>query len=314
MATFPDIDDLAHSHIYLGSAHDERGRRTQWVVGLAAGMMIVEIVAGYATGSMALLAEGFHMATHAGALGVAAAAYAFARRHAANPTFCFGTGKVGELTGFASALILGLIAFGIGVESVMRLFKPESVAFGDAAIVAALGLAVNVASAMLLSDNHAHDGHGHDEHGHGGHDHAPHGHAHVHDNNFRSAYVHVVADALTSALAILALLAGRFLGWIWVDPLVGIVGGIIIARWSWFLLRDTAFVLLDVTNQHVASEVRALVEGPGDVLIADLHVWRIGPDGHAGILSVVSPKLDAGAIRARLAPVHELRHLTIELR
>jgi len=308
LATFPDIDDLTHNHIYLGSAHDERGRRTQWVVALAAGMMIVEIVAGYATGSMALLAEGFHMATHAGALGVAAAAYAFARRHAANPAFCFGTGKVGELTGFASALILGLIALGIGVESVMRLFEPTTVAFGDAAVVATLGLAVNVASAMLLSDNHAHHPHGHD---HAAHEHA---HVHVHDNNFRSAYVHVVADALTSALAIIALLAGRFLGWAWMDPLVGIVGGVIIARWSWFLLRDTAFVLLDVTNQHVASEVRALVEGPGDARIADLHVWRVGPEGHAGILSVVCPKLDAAAIRARLTPVHELRHLTIELR
>jgi cation diffusion facilitator family transporter len=307
LATLPEIEDFTHSHVYLGAAHDANARRTLWVVALTAGMMMVEIVAGYATGSMALLADGFHMATHAGALGVAAAAYAYARRHAADPAFSFGTGKVGDLAGFASALVLGLIALGIGAESILRLFQPVGVAFAEASVIAVVGLAVNIASACLLSGGH-HHGHGH---GHE-HDH-PHG-AHDHDNNLRSAYVHVLADALTSVLAIAALLAGRFLGWTWMDPIMGIVGAVVIARWSWVLMRDTASVLLDATDGHVAEEVRDLVESPGDARITDLHIWRVGPQGHAGIISVVSPALTAETIRARLAPVHELQHLTIELR
>jgi cation diffusion facilitator family transporter len=307
LATLPEIEDFTHSHVYLGAAHDANARRTLWVVALTAGMMMVEIVAGYATGSMALLADGFHMATHAGALGVAAAAYAYARRHAADPAFSFGTGKVGDLAGFASARVLGLIALGIGAESILRLFQPVGVAFAEASVIAVVGLAVNIASACLLSGGH-HHGHGH---GHE-HDH-PHG-AHDHDNNLRSAYVHVLADALTSVLAIAALLAGRFLGWTWMDPIMGIVGAVVIARWSWVLMRDTASVLLDATDGHVAEEVRDLVESPGDARITDLHIWRVGPQGHAGIISVVSPALTAETIRARLAPVHELQHLTIELR
>lgn len=315
MATLPEIENFTHSHVYLGAAHDANARRTLWVVALTAGMMGVEIVAGYATGSMALLADGFHMATHAGALGVAAAAYAYARRHAADPAFSFGTGKVGDLAGFASALVLGLIALGIGAESILRLFQPVSVAFGEASIIAVVGLGVNIASAFLLSGGgHQHPGHEHGhEHKHNhDHDH-PHG-AHDHDNNMRSAYVHVLADALTSVLAIAALLAGRFLGWTWMDPIMGIVGAVVIARWSWVLMRDTASVLLDATDGHVAEEVRDLVEGPGDARITDLHIWRVGPQGHAGIISVVGPALTADAIRARLTPVRELQHLTIELR
>lgn len=295
-----------HDHVYLGTAHDENARRTLWVVALTAAMMAGEIVAGYATGSMALLADGFHMATHAGALSVAAAAYAFARRHAGSPRFSFGTGKVGDLAGFASALALGLIALAIGVESVLRLFQPIRVAFGTATLIAVAGLAVNIASAFLLSGGHGHDHHGHD-HGHHGH------HGHGGDNNIRSAYVHVLADALTSVLAIAALLAGRYLGWGWMDPAMGIVGAVVIARWSWSLMRDTAAVLLDATDDHVAGEVRQLVEGPGDASIADLHVWRVGPQAHAAIVSVVArPGLTAATIRDRLAPVRELRHLTVE--
>jgi cation diffusion facilitator family transporter len=262
---------------------------------------------------MALLADGFHMATHAGALSVAAAAYAYARRHAGNPAFSFGTGKVGDLAGFASALVLAMIALAIGVESAMRLFRPITVAFGEATIIAAIGLAVNVVSALLLSGDH-HHGHHH------GHDHEHHGHDHHHgngqgDNNLRSAYVHVLADALTSVLAILALLAGRYLGWIWLDPVMGIVGGIVIARWAWTLMRDTAFVLLDRTDPHVAEEVREVVEGPGDARITDLHVWRIGPEAHGAIIGVAANDLavDAIELRRRLVPVHELRHITIEL-
>ena len=310
MATLPDIAGHTHDHVYLGSSHDENARRTLWVVALTAVMMVGEIIAGYMTGSMALLADGFHMATHAGALGVAAAAYAYAKRHANNQLFSFGTGKVGDLSGFASALMLGVIALGIGVESVLRLFEPINVAFGTATIIAVVGLGVNIVSAFLLSGGH-HHGHGHDHHH--GHDHSQAGQSK--DNNLRAAYVHVLADALTSVLAIAALLAGRYLGWGWMDPVMGIVGAIVIARWSWALMRDTASVLLDTTDHHVAEEVRELVEAPGDARIADLHVWRIGPEAHAAIVSVVGRQgVDDDMIRTRLTPVHELAHLTVEMR
>ena len=303
------ITDHSHAHDFLGAAHDDNARRTQWVVALTAAMMVGEIIAGYFTGSMALLADGFHMATHAGALGVAAAAYVYAKRHVANPRYSFGTGKVGELAGFASALILFMIALGIAIVSAIRLANPVPVAFGDATLVAVLGLAVNIASAFLLSGNSGHD-HGHG-HGHG-HEHQ-HGHSHGHDNNMRAAYIHVLADALTSVLAIVALVAGRYLGWIWLDPLMGIVGAIVIARWSWTLVRDTSAVLLDSADPHLIAEVRECIEGPGDARIADLHVWRIGPQAHAAIVSVVG-SLSTQTVRDRLKPVHELGHLTVELR
>ena len=314
MSSFPNTDHLTHEHDFLGSSHDANARRTLWVVGLTALMMVGEIIAGYLTGSMALLADGFHMATHAGALTATSVAYAYARRHAQNRRFSFGTGKVGDLAGFASALVLGLIATGIAVESVMRLFEPVEVAFLSATWIAVLGLVVNLASAYLLSGHHNHE-HGH-RHGHHDHDHHRHEHGvQVHDNNLRSAYVHVLADALTSILAIVALLAGRYLGWIWLDPVMGIVGGIVIGRWSWALMTDTAAVLLDTTDARVEKEVCDFVEGPGDAKVVDLHVWRIGPEAHAGIVSVAgAPTLDADTIRARLASVHELAHLTVEFR
>ena len=299
MATQFEIEDLGHSHDYLGAGHDENARRTRWVVALTAVMMVGEIVAGSITGSMALLADGFHMATHAGALGVAAAAYAFAKRHVGNPRYTFGTGKVGDLAGFASALVLGMIALGIAVESAIRLANPIAVNFGTATLVAFVGLAVNIASAFLLSGGHHHDhGHAHD-------------HSHGNDNNMRAAYIHVIADALTSVLAIVALLGGRYFGWVWLDPMMGIVGAIVIARWSWSLVRDTSAVLLDTADDHLIDEMRECIEGPGDAHIADLHVWRIGPTAHAGIVSV-SGTPDAKAIRERLRPVHELAHLTVE--
>lgn len=319
MTTAADLEDLAHDHVFLGAAHDDHARRTLWVVGLTALMMVAEIVAGYWTGSMALLADGFHMATHAGALGVAAAAYAYARKHARSGKFSFGTGKVGDLAGFASALVLGMVAIGIGVESVKRLLEPTTVAFGEATIVAVVGLAVNLVSALLLGGGHHHHGHGHDHHAHDHHghdhhhDHSHHGVHHSGDNNLRSAYMHVLADALTSVLAIIALLAGRYMGWVWLDPLMGIVGAIVIARWSWSLMRDTAAVLLDTTDTAIEAEVREFVEGPGDARITDLHVWRIGPDAHSAIVSVTGA-VDVATVRDRLRPVHELGHLTVECR
>jgi len=298
----------AHEHVFLGAAHEENARRTLWVVMLTVVMMVAEIAAGYLTGSMALLADGFHMATHAGALGIAAAAYAYAKRHARSPRYSFGTGKVGDLGGFASALILALVALGIGVESVIRLLEPTAVQFGTATLIAIAGLVVNIVSALLLGHGHSH---GHD-HNH------EHDHEHHHlsnDNNLKSAYVHVLADALTSVLAIAALLAGRYLGWVWLDPVMGIVGAIVIARWAWSLMGITVGVLLDQTDEHVAAEIRELVEQPGDARITDLHVWRVGPDAHAAIVSVVGQaSTDADSIRERLKPVHEVSHLTVEFR
>ncbi|MGQ3298288.1 CDF family Co(II)/Ni(II) efflux transporter DmeF [Reyranella sp.] len=296
----------SHDHVFLGERHDENARRTLWVVGLTSLMMVGEIAAGIVFNSMALLADGFHMATHAGALAVAAGAYAFARRHAADRRFSFGTGKVGDLSGFASALVLALVALGIAVESIGRLFDPSPVAFGEATVVAILGLGVNVASVFLLSGGPGHEHH-HEHHHDHGHDH-PH-----HDNNLRSAFAHVLADALTSVLAIVALMAGRYLGWVWLDPAMGIVGGIVIAVWAWNLLRDTAAVLLDTSDPHLEAEVREQVEGPGDARITDLHVWRIGPGAHAAIVSVAGT-VDRETIRERLVPVHELAHVTIETR
>lgn len=295
-----------HDHVFLGSAHEENAKRTLWVVALTVVMMVGEIVAGYITGSMALLADGFHMATHAGALGIAAAAYSYAKRHASSSRYSFGTGKVGDLGGFASALILGMVSLVIAVESVMRLLQPTEVQFGTATLIAIVGLIVNIVSALLLGHGHSHS-HGHDDH---------HGHGHGHgDNNLKSAYVHVIADALTSVLAIAALLAGRYLGWVWLDPVMGIVGAIVIARWAWSLMGVTSAVLLDQTDEHVAEEIRELVEKPGDATITDLHVWRVGPEAHAAIVSVLGEStVNAESIRERLRPIHEVSHLTVEFR
>jgi len=312
MSLDTELEQLTHDHAFLGNSHDRNARRTLWVVLLTAGMMVVEIVAGVLFNSMALLADGFHMATHAGALGVAAIAYAYAKKHANSRRYSFGTGKVGDLAGFASAMALGLVALGIAVESAQRLLSPQSVAFGEATVIAVVGLLVNLASAWLLGADH-HHGHGHGHgHDHGHHDHS-HGHDHHHhDNNLRSAYVHVLADALTSVLAIVALLGGRYLGWVWLDPVMGLVGATVIAVWSWSLMRDTASVLLDAHESHLEEEIREFVEGPGDARITDLHVWRVGPGAHAAIVAVKG--IDGDTVRSRLHEVHEIAHLTVEHR
>jgi cation diffusion facilitator family transporter len=295
-----------HTHVYLSADHDKNARRTQWVVLLTAVMMVAEIVAGYVTGSMALLADGFHMATHAGALTIAALAYSFAKRNATNASFSFGTGKVGDLAGFASALILGIVSIGIAVESGLRFIEPVNVAFDEAILVAVLGLLVNIVSAVMLSGG----GHTHD-HAHG-HDH--HDHHHGQDNNLRSAYVHVLADALTSLLAIVALLAGRYFGLMWLDPLMGIVGAIVIAKWSYSLMKSTAHILLDKTDEHVAQEIKAVIATFNGVQMTDLHVWQVGPVARAAIISISSRHAEVGEqIRARLAYIEELVHLTVEV-
>jgi len=303
MATRFELEEIASGHDFLGKAHDRNARRTFWVVVLTSMMMVGEIVAGYWTGSMALLADGYHMATHAGALGIAALAYRFARRHVANPRYSFGTGKVGDLAGFASAIVLGMFALGIVIQSVIRLTQPVPVAYEEATLVAVIGLAVNVASALLLAGGASHHAH---DHGHG------HAHSHGQDNNFRAAYLHVLADALTSVLAIIALLAGWRLGWKWLDPAIGIVGALVIARWSWGLVRDTSGVLLDEADPALVEEVH---EALGDLscCVRDLHIWKIGPQSHGAIVSLAGCS-DAEEIRRRLASVHEIAHLTVELR
>lgn len=290
-------------HIYLSAGHDQNARRTLWVVALTAATMVVEIVFGWLTGSMALLADGFHMATHAGALAVAAGAYAYAKRHARNGRYTFGTGKVGDLAGFASALLLGVMALFIAVESIIRFFEPVKVQFGEATLVAVVGLVINLLSAMLLSHDHSHDhGHGH-AHGEG------HGHGHA-DNNLRAAYMHVLTDALTSVLAIVALLAGRYMGWLWLDPAVGILGSVVIARWAWGLMRDTASILLDTAEPALMARIKTLVEGDGGI-IRDLHVWRIGPHAHAAIISLAAGA-DPVKVRERVRALPRMEHVTVE--
>jgi cation diffusion facilitator family transporter len=297
-----------HDHVFLGSDHSRNERRVWLVIALTASMMVAEIVAGTIYGSMALVADGWHMSTHAGAMLIAALAYAYARRHARDPRFTFGTGKLGDLAGFASAIVLALIALLIGWESFVRLANPVAIGFEQAIAVAVVGLAVNLVSAWLLRDDHAHHHHGHD------HDHHHHEH-HAQDNNLRAAYLHVLADALTSILAIVALLLGRSYGWLWADPLMGIVGALVIVRWSWSLIRETGGVLIDAAPEGggLADEIRATLER-GDERITDLHVWQVGPGHHAAIVSLSSPHPKAPSdYKARLAHLDALSHVTVEV-
>jgi len=285
-----------HDHVF-GTDQTSRGeRRTRWVVGITAAMMAGEVVAGTVFGSMALLADGWHMGTHAAALGVTVFAYAYARRHAADPDFTFGTGKVGALGGFASAVGLGVVALLVFVESAVRLASPVGIRFGEAMTVAVLGLAVNLGCAALL--------HGHDDD------------EHHHDHNLRGAYLHVIADAMTSVLAVAALAGGMLLGWAWLDPLTGVAGSVVIAKWSLGLLRDTAAVLLDAeVPQDRRDAIRSALESEPGTRVTDLHLWRVGPR-HFAAEVVVSAAGDRGAddYRARLATFPDVVHSTIEVR
>ena len=402
-----------HKHVFLGEGHEKNERRTWMVIWLCAAMMVAEIVGGLLFGSIALVADGLHMSTHAGALLLAALAYTYARKRAGDPNFTFGTGKFGDLAGFASAIILAMIALLIGYESISRLFAPVAIHFAEAIPIASLGLAVNIASAWLLSGGGHHQGHGRDQgHSHGraheAHDHdeahriataagvvvlevfedgAPprfrlrveagpalsaqaasvetvrpdgtrqlfamkdqgrylesveeipephaftahvrigeqdypvvfeeHEHAHVsagRDNNMRAAVVHVMADAAVSVLVITGLLLARTFGWLWMDPLAGIIGAAVIASWSYGLIRDTGAILLDMNpDRRMANNLRQAVESDGD-RIADLHLWRLGP-GHLGaIISVITTQArEADYYRARLGRFKSLSHLTVEV-
>ena len=407
-----------HSHVFLGAGHERNERRTWGVIALCTAMMVLEIGGGSLFGSLALVADGLHMSTHSVALLISAIAYTYARKHANDPSFAFGTGKLGDLAGFSSAIILAMIALLIGYEAVSRLFQPVAIDFDVAIPIGVLGLFVNIASAWLLSGgdhghSHGHDhGHGHgDHHGeevrridtghgflrlevfedgvpprfrvrfegsqgpmpvpvgqslaletirpdgtrqsfgfanrggylesieeipephaftvrlgltHGGHVHAhevafeEHGHgdgAAHRDNNMRAAFVHVIADAAVSVLAILGLLAAKFLGWTFMDPVMGIVGMLVIANWSYGLMRDTGSILLDVTpDQAMAAKIRTAIEVDGDRL-NDLHLWRLGP-GHLGAIVSVTTDKPRGLdyYQARLGRFEALSHVTIEIR
>lgn len=299
-----DLSPWRHAHYYQTGMEGAAESRTRIVVGLTVIMMLAEITAGTIFNSMALLADGWHMSTHAGALGIAAFAYSFARRHADDQGFTFGTGKVGDLAGFASAIILGGVALLMIWESAARLKTVQAIAFDEALWVAGLGLAVNLASALILG---GHGQHHRDDHHHGHQDHR--------DHNLRAAYIHVLADAFTSVLAIAALLVGKYLGWWWMDPLMGFVGAAVIANWSWSLMRKTGAILLDHNNdQELREEVRAAIEGDADNQLTDLHLWQVGPGHWAAIISIVTHhRRDPDHYKALLMKVHELSHVTIEV-
>jgi len=308
------LDQWTHDHVFLGAKHSRNERRTWFVVVLTAVMMVGEIIAGILFGSMALLADGWHMATHAAALGIAALAYLFARRQARNSHFTFGTGKFGDLAAFASAVILGIVAIQIAFESFERLINPVTIAYREAIAVAVLGLVVNLVSAFLLREEHDDHHHGH-AHAHGhGHDHA-HGHHHHHrDNNLRAAYVHVLADAATSVLAIAALVTAAWLQWTWADPVVGIVGAFVIASWAVGLVRSSGSVLLDVNNDRkMEGLIRQRMETRGD-RVTDLHLWQVGPGHRAAVISLISDDpLPPSDYKRRLSGMHGLSHVTVEV-
>lgn len=290
-----------HQHCF-DQPDEQSERNTIRVVLLTLSMMVIEIVTGLLSGSMALLADGWHMGTHAGALGIAAFAYRFARRNTDNPDYSFGTGKVGVLGGFTSAVVLFVIALFMGFESIQRILSPVSIQFNAAIGVAVLGLLVNVASAFILQGgDHDHDG-----------DLRMSDH---HDHNLRAAYLHVIADAMTSVLAIIALTTGKYFGWVWMDPIMGIVGSVVIAKWSYGLLRDTSAILLDrVADKETVAAIKTAIEADADNRVADIHVWIVGSHQMSAIVSVVThfPK-EPQHYKKLLSGFKDLAHLTVEI-
>jgi len=308
-----NVSHLTHHHIFNeGNPAAERGTRA--VMWITAAMMVVEIVAGWWFNSMALLADGWHMSSHAFAIGLSAFAYAAARRYSSDPRFAFGTWKIEILAGFASAIFLLGVAGMMVFSSVERLFLPQAIHYQEAIIVAVVGLLVNIACAMILG--HAHDDHHHHAHEHDAHDHD---HHHHHDLNLKSAYVHVIADAATSVLAIIALTGGLIYGWSWLDPVMGIVGAVLVAVWAKGLLLDTSKVLLDREMDHpVVEEIREVIEQldkTDETTISDLHVWRVGKEAYSCAISLVthSTTLTPELVREQLGQHEEIVHTTIEI-
>jgi cation diffusion facilitator family transporter len=303
------IDDYRHSHVFLGEAHEQRERKTWAVIAICAAMMVAEIAGGLWFGSVALVADGLHMSTHAGALLIAALAYMYSRHYARDERLAFGTGKLGDLGAFASAIVLAMIALLIAYESINRLLLPTAIVFDEAIAIAALGLGVNLLSAYLLRETHEH----HHHHGHH-HDHDHGHHAVARDNNFRAAFVHVMADAAVSALVIVGLVLGRQFGWLWLDPVVGLIATVVILAWSWSLIRSAGAVLLDASaDPDLAQKIAGRLEQAGD-RISDLHLWRVGPGHLAAVISLVSDHPnDPGFYKRRLADLPDLSHVTVEV-
>jgi len=304
-----DLSPWTHSHMFDAGSHAaERG--TRMVMWITAAMMVVEILAGWWFNSMALLADGWHMSSHAFAIGLSAFAYVAARRYARDSRFAFGTWKIEILAGYTSALFLLGVASVMVLASVERIIAPQAIHFPEAIVVAVVGLVVNIACALILGRAEEHHDHASDRHG---------PHHHHHDLNLRSAYLHVIADAATSVLAIVALVGGMLFGWSWLDPVMGIVGAILVARWAWGLMRDTGRVLLDREMDHpVTAEIREIVTALDQTKatrIADLHLWRVGKARFACILSLVThdPNLTPNRVKAGLSEHEELAHVTVEI-
>lgn len=312
------LDNWRHEHVFAPEDSRAKERRVYWVIALTMTMMVVEIVSGWLFNSMALLADGWHMASHSAALLITVFAYWYARRHRSDSRYTFGTGKVGVLGGFTSGVVLAVVALLMAWESGQRFFNPVTIRFDEAMLVAAVGLAVNVASAMLLHQGHAdhHGDHHHDHsHGHGHHHaHAHPGHGHQ-DHNLRAAFLHVIADALTSVLAILALLCGKAFGWVSLDPVMGIAGALLIGHWTYGLLRDTSRVLLDGgVDGAVSEDIRRTVEADADNRVTDIHVWQVGTNSLAAMLSVVTHRpRDPEHYKALLTDFPDLVHVTVEV-
>lgn len=328
------LDRWRQSKVPIPTSFAAAERRARLVLVLTLVTMLAELVTGYVTGSLALMADGWHMGSHAAALGITAFAYHYARRNAQNERFSFGTGKVSALGGYSSALLLGVVAFLVGAESVERLIEPSPVDFADALIVAVVGLVVNLTSAWLLAggrgndadhtcddpSHHHHHAHSRAHHGHShGHDlhvHHHHGHAHHgHDHNLRAAYLHVVADALTSVLAIAALLAGIGLGWTWLDPAVAFVASGVIAWWAWGLVRQSSRVLLDADdNEELKSRITELIESDADNRVSDIRVWTLGGEARAAMVTIVTHKpRTANHYKALVGTLPGLHHLNVEV-
>lgn len=300
------LENWQHNHEF--SIINEKGeRRTLYVLILTAITMVVEIIAGSVYGSMALLADGWHMGTHVAAFMIAVFAYRYARKHANNPAFAFGTGKVNVLGGFASAIALAVVALVMLVESLHRIINPQIIHFNEAITVAIIGLIINVLSALLLKDGHDHSHHHTHDHGHD--------HGHHHDHNLTAAYLHVLADAMTSLLAIIALVSGKYLGWDWLDPIMGIVGAIIITRWSYGLLKQTSPILLDASiEEEYQRAVKDTIEKDSDNRVSDIHIWKVGANHYAAIIALVTHYPDtAEHYKGLLSDFHKLSHVTIEV-
>ena len=296
------LDEWQHHHQF--NMENPQGERNTWkVISLTLVMMVIEIIAGLLFGSMALLADGFHMATHTFALGITAIAYYYSRKHSHDPRYSFGTGKIGVLGGYTSAIFLTLISFAMIFESSVRLFTPISIRFNEAIFVAIIGLVVNLACAYLLHGNeidHQHSDHEHNDHL---------------DHNLRAAYLHVIADALTSVLAIVALITGKYFGWVWMDPIMGIVGAIVILKWAYSLVNQTGKILLDYNaDKDLITKIKAILESDSDTRLTDIHAWKLGSQKYAAIVSIVThyPKAP-DYYKGLLKSLIDIVHLTVEV-